>query len=218
LEWLEQSQLDHKSIQAKITKFAKKWAAPEVIKSKEFSFASDVYSFGICLWEILEYGTVPFPDCSNTETMNKVTVGERPSQPSNCPSKLFRLMQQCWSENPSQRPDFDLILQTLVLVLKDFMLENKKKSLADEHESEETKRMLTETSDKMLKNSYSAADLSTSSEEIDPDSNSDNPKESRNEKEEVSEKNIVRETLPNMLASMGHESEYQDEYDDNFKM
>jgi len=131
-------------------KFAKKWAAPEVIKNTEFSCASDVYSFGICLWEIFEYGTVPFPEYNNVETMGKVLEGERPPQPANCPGKIFRLMKQCWSANPADRPDFENISHTLNDAMRDLILDKRRDLVKEEMDQTEKSDLKVEKTTKVM--------------------------------------------------------------------
>eukprot|EP01114_Cavostelium_apophysatum_P020724 TRINITY_DN7027_c0_g1_i1.p1 TRINITY_DN7027_c0_g1~~TRINITY_DN7027_c0_g1_i1.p1 ORF type:complete len:880 (+),score=201.48 TRINITY_DN7027_c0_g1_i1:204-2843(+) len=89
--------------------FAVKWSAPEVIKSSMYSSQSDIWSFGVVLWEIFSFGAMPYSGKSNTETADFVLKGNRLSAPSICPDTIYTLMLECWKENPAERPSFDLI-------------------------------------------------------------------------------------------------------------
>jgi len=83
-----------------------KWSAPEAISHGKFSNKSDVWSFGVLLYEILTYGSAPYPAFSNQETYQQVTNGYRMPAPPTCPSSLYKIMLECWSAEPADRPDF----------------------------------------------------------------------------------------------------------------
>lgn len=83
-----------------------KWTAPEAISHGRFSIKSDVWSFGILLYEIITYGGIPYPAYSNTETYEQVTRGYRMPRPPKCSQFLYNIMEKCWSEDPKDRPDF----------------------------------------------------------------------------------------------------------------
>ncbi|XP_042263869.1 protein-tyrosine kinase 6b [Thunnus maccoyii] len=83
-----------------------KWSAPEAISHGKFSNKSDVWSFGVLLYEIITYGGVPYPAFSNQEVYQQVTRGYRIPAPSKCPNFLYQIMLKCWSTEPADRPDF----------------------------------------------------------------------------------------------------------------
>ncbi|XP_062315990.1 protein-tyrosine kinase 6-like isoform X3 [Osmerus eperlanus] len=83
-----------------------KWSAPEAISHGKFSNKSDVWSFGILLYEILSYGSVPYPAFSNLEVYSQVFNGYRMPAPPKCPDILYDIMLSCWKDLPSDRPDF----------------------------------------------------------------------------------------------------------------
>ncbi|XP_046895253.1 protein-tyrosine kinase 6-like isoform X1 [Hypomesus transpacificus] len=83
-----------------------KWSAPEAISHGKFSNKSDVWSFGILLYEILSYGSVPYPAFSNLEVYSQVFNGYRMPAPPKCPDILYDIMLSCWKDFPSDRPDF----------------------------------------------------------------------------------------------------------------
>lgn len=97
-----------------------KWTAPEVSKSKflkqkvinygKLSLKSDVWSFGICLWEIFSRGKVPYPGLSNEEVAKKVTSGYQMTVPE-CQPQVAKLMLDCWKVNPGERPSFSQLLE-----------------------------------------------------------------------------------------------------------
>jgi len=93
------------------------WMAPEVVRGKDYTYKADVYSFGIIMWEMLTCET-PFNDMTNPyEIMRDVEAGLRPQIPyHNAPKEYIKLMQACWSGEEKDRPDFDVILETLQIL------------------------------------------------------------------------------------------------------
>uniref|UniRef100_A0A3Q4H572 Tyrosine-protein kinase n=1 Tax=Neolamprologus brichardi TaxID=32507 RepID=A0A3Q4H572_NEOBR len=85
-----------------------KWSAPEAISHGKFSIKSDVWSFGILLYEIITSGGVPYPGY-NQEVYQQVTLGYRMPKPPNCPDFLYEIMKRCWSNEPADRPDFRVL-------------------------------------------------------------------------------------------------------------
>lgn len=87
-----------------------RWMSPEALSSCCFTTASDVWSFGVVLWEIFSYGSRPLFGLSNYQAM-KVVMEHNLSlpQPDNCCNKIFSLMQDCWTRDPATRPTFDEI-------------------------------------------------------------------------------------------------------------
>ena len=88
-------------------KFSIKWTAPEAAMYYKFSIKSDVWSFGILLWETITYGHFPYPDMTNTEVLNSLEKGYRLPRPVSCPDRLYSIMKDCWSEDPEKRPTFE---------------------------------------------------------------------------------------------------------------
>ncbi|XP_036844874.1 protein-tyrosine kinase 6 [Oncorhynchus mykiss] len=83
-----------------------KWSSPEAISHGRFSNKSDVWSFGVLLYEILTYGGIPYPGYHNYEVYRQIIAGYRMPAPEKCPNLLYKLMLACWSDNPADRPDF----------------------------------------------------------------------------------------------------------------
>uniref|UniRef100_A0A0B7BAE7 non-specific protein-tyrosine kinase n=1 Tax=Arion vulgaris TaxID=1028688 RepID=A0A0B7BAE7_9EUPU len=83
-----------------------KWMAPESINFRRFTTASDVWMFGVCIWEILMYGVKPFQGVKNNDVIGKIEAGERLPLPSGCPPSLYNLMCSCWQYEPSKRLTF----------------------------------------------------------------------------------------------------------------
>ncbi|MBV97091.1 FES proto-oncogene, tyrosine kinase, partial [Eschrichtius robustus] len=95
-----------------------KWTAPEALNYGRYSSESDVWSFGILLWETFSLGASPYPNLSNQQTREFVEKGGRLPCPELCPDAVFRLMEQCWASEPGQRPSFSTIYQELQSIRK----------------------------------------------------------------------------------------------------
>ncbi|XP_061099102.1 tyrosine-protein kinase SRK2 [Conger conger] len=98
------------------TKFPVKWTAPEAIHGNKFSIKSDVWSFGILLYEIMTYGQMPYPTMTNYQVVQKLSTGYRMPCPANCRGVMSDIMNDCWKENEYERPTFE----TLQWRLEDF--------------------------------------------------------------------------------------------------
>lgn len=83
-----------------------RWMPPEAILYGRYSEASDVWSYGITLWEIYSYGKQPYYGYSNSEVMEMIRQRCLPPCPENCPPRMYSLMMECWHETPSRRPRF----------------------------------------------------------------------------------------------------------------
>ncbi|GIX74986.1 hypothetical protein CEXT_670821 [Caerostris extrusa] len=96
-----------------------KWMAPESINFRRFTTASDVWMFGVCIWEILMFGVKPFQGVKNNDVIGRIENGERLPLPQKCPPHLYNLMSLCWSYEPSKRPSFKEIKRVLGEILED---------------------------------------------------------------------------------------------------
>ena len=104
-----------------------RWCAPEVLEYGKFSTQSDVWAFGVVLWEMFSYGKVgggglqcfhspmlidsciwqiPYTGMSNAEVTEKVVGGYRMPSPDQCPKQIYEWMLACWKVEPEQRPSF----------------------------------------------------------------------------------------------------------------
>ncbi|XP_029435343.1 ephrin type-A receptor 1 isoform X2 [Rhinatrema bivittatum] len=83
-----------------------RWTAPEAIAHRTFTSASDVWSFGIVMWEVLSYGEKPYGDLTNQEVMKSIEDGYRLPPPVDCPPLLYDLMKNCWVGDHQRRPRF----------------------------------------------------------------------------------------------------------------
>ncbi|XP_031424894.1 tyrosine-protein kinase Fes/Fps [Clupea harengus] len=90
-----------------------KWTAPEALNYGRYTSESDMWSFGVLLWETFSRGISPYTNMSNQQTRDEVEKGFRLPAPSNCPPEIFTLMSQCWQYDPRRRPSFTKIRMEL---------------------------------------------------------------------------------------------------------
>uniref|UniRef100_A0A3B4CHL1 Ephrin type-B receptor 3 n=1 Tax=Pygocentrus nattereri TaxID=42514 RepID=A0A3B4CHL1_PYGNA len=95
-----------------------RWTAPEAIAFRKFTSASDVWSYGIVMWEVMSFGERPYWDMSNQDVMNAVEQDYRLPPPMDCPAVLHQLMLECWVKERNARPRFAQIVSTLDKLLR----------------------------------------------------------------------------------------------------
>lgn len=83
-----------------------KWMSPESLEKGSYNSKTDVWSYGVVLWELMTRGVTPYPEVDNWEILNFLKQGRRMQQPSYCPTLLYELMLNCWREDPKTRPTF----------------------------------------------------------------------------------------------------------------
>ncbi|CAH3103741.1 unnamed protein product [Pocillopora meandrina] len=100
-----------------------RWSSLESLRDLHFTSMSDVWSFGIVLWEITTYGELPYSDITGPIALvTRLASGYRMPRPDRCSEELYELMSSCWKENPLMRPAFSQIAQQL----KNFLREVKR--------------------------------------------------------------------------------------------
>uniref|UniRef100_A0A3Q3FNK7 Ephrin type-A receptor 8 n=1 Tax=Kryptolebias marmoratus TaxID=37003 RepID=A0A3Q3FNK7_KRYMA len=90
-----------------------RWTAPEAIAFRKFSSASDVWSYGVVMWEVMSYGERPYWNLTNRDVIKSVEEGYRLPAPMGCPAALHTLMLDCWQKDRNQRPRFCQIVTVL---------------------------------------------------------------------------------------------------------
>uniref|UniRef100_UPI000A2BFBF0 Ephrin type-B receptor 1 n=1 Tax=Homo sapiens TaxID=9606 RepID=UPI000A2BFBF0 len=90
-----------------------RWTAPEAIAYRKFTSASDVWSYGIVMWEVMSFGERPYWDMSNQDVINAIEQDYRLPPPMDCPAALHQLMLDCWQKDRNSRPRFAEIVNTL---------------------------------------------------------------------------------------------------------
>uniref|UniRef100_A0AAQ5YI88 Tyrosine-protein kinase n=1 Tax=Amphiprion ocellaris TaxID=80972 RepID=A0AAQ5YI88_AMPOC len=105
--------LDDQYTSSQCSKFPVKWSAPEVIRYCKFSSKSDVWSFGVLMWEVYNEGRLPYENRSNAEVVESLNAGLRLLKPRLASDSVHLLMEWCWKEKPEDRPSFALLLHEL---------------------------------------------------------------------------------------------------------
>ncbi|CAJ0929569.1 unnamed protein product, partial [Mesorhabditis belari] len=104
----------------KMNRLPIKWTAIETLRYGEFSTFSDIWSLGVCLWEILSMGKEPYSHVSNEEILTYLACGKRLKHPKKCPQQVWSLLELCWSEHPRDRPTLDALRADFGRILEDF--------------------------------------------------------------------------------------------------
>jgi len=90
------------------------WCAPESLKSRQFSHASDTWMFGVTLWEMFSFGEEPWIGLNGSQILRKIDrEGERLHQPDACPNAVYSILLQCWARSPTDRPTFEALKEFL---------------------------------------------------------------------------------------------------------
>ncbi|XP_064473244.1 hepatocyte growth factor receptor-like isoform X2 [Ornithodoros turicata] len=108
---------DYYSGDNKKTKLPVKWMAPESLEKGIYNHKTDVWAYGIVLWELMTRGVTPYPEVDNWDIVNFLKQGRRMQQPSFCPDILYEIMLQCWEEDPKKRPPFSRLVQDVTNVI-----------------------------------------------------------------------------------------------------
>ncbi|KAJ8385502.1 hypothetical protein AAFF_G00185380 [Aldrovandia affinis] len=95
-----------------------KWTAPEALNYGRYSSESDVWSYGILLWETFSLGVCPYPGMTNQQAREQVEKGYRMTCPQKCPEEVYKIMQRCWDYKPENRPKFADIQKELASIKK----------------------------------------------------------------------------------------------------
>lgn len=98
------------------TKFPIKWAPPEVLNYTRFSSKSDVWAFGVLMWEVFTCGKVPYGRLKNSEVVEMVQRGQVLEKPKGCLNEIYNVMRACWRQSPEERPSFRALKEELAAV------------------------------------------------------------------------------------------------------
>jgi len=90
-----------------------RWMAPESICDMEFTTKSDVWSYGVMLWEVMKLGETPYGGFDIEAVIDMIKSGNTPEQPIGAPDNIYSLMEKCWTYLPQNRPTFSYICQEL---------------------------------------------------------------------------------------------------------
>ncbi|XP_061150092.1 tyrosine-protein kinase Fer [Syngnathus typhle] len=95
-----------------------KWTAPEALNYGRYTSESDVWSYGILLWETFSLGVCPYPGMTNQQAREQVEKGYRMACPQRCPDDVYKVMQRCWQYSPEERPKFAELQRDLAAIKK----------------------------------------------------------------------------------------------------
>ncbi|KAL4647686.1 tyrosine-protein kinase receptor UFO [Arapaima gigas] len=105
--------------QGRISKMPVKWIAIESLADRVYTSKSDVWSFGVTMWEIATRGQTPYPGVENSEIYDYLRQGNRLKQPPDCLDSIYALMSSCWLLNPKDRPGFKFVCSELKKTLEE---------------------------------------------------------------------------------------------------
>ncbi|XP_065593128.1 tyrosine-protein kinase TXK [Cyrtonyx montezumae] len=105
--------IDDEYVSSSGAKFPVKWSSPEVFHFKKYSSKSDVWSFGVLMWEVFTEGKMPFESKSNYEVVHEISAGNRLYRPHLASHTVYKVMYSCWHEKPEGRPTFAELVETL---------------------------------------------------------------------------------------------------------
>ncbi|XP_028940407.1 tyrosine-protein kinase ITK/TSK isoform X2 [Antrostomus carolinensis] len=95
------------------TKFPVKWSAPEVFSYSNYSTKSDVWSFGVLMWEVFSEGKIPYENRTNGEVVEEINAGFRLCKPKLASKAIYEVMSHCWRMRKDDRPSFSVLLYHL---------------------------------------------------------------------------------------------------------
>ncbi|XP_034155524.2 cytoplasmic tyrosine-protein kinase BMX isoform X1 [Pangasianodon hypophthalmus] len=101
------------------TKFPVKWSAPEVLNYTRFSSKSDVWAFGVLMWEVYSLGKQPYEHYDNARVAERVMQGHRLYRPQLATDQIYHVMKSCWHELPEERPNFQQLLKDISAFVED---------------------------------------------------------------------------------------------------
>ncbi|KAK7945046.1 hypothetical protein WMY93_000774 [Mugilogobius chulae] len=116
------------------------WCAPESLKTRTFSHATDTWMFGVTLWEMFTHGQEPWLGLNGSQILHKIDKeGERLPKPEDCPQDIYNVMLQCWAQKPDDRPTF--------VALREFLLETMPTDMCALQDFEEPDKLLIQIND-----------------------------------------------------------------------
>lgn len=89
------------------------WMSPESLQQDIYNYRTDIYSYGVLLWEVVHFGLTPYQGLPLSEVKDKIISGERLTCPPHCSESLYKLMLDCWHKDPMKRKEYGDILQEL---------------------------------------------------------------------------------------------------------
>ena len=124
-----------------------RWMAPECLSEGMYSVQSDVWAYGVVLWEIFTYGQTPYESMGYLMVMNFLQMGSRLGAPEGCYKQVYALMQRCWNAQPELRPSFTWLHDDISSLHQRIMLGEQSSDLAllkteDDEEAVSTSKLV----------------------------------------------------------------------------
>ncbi|XP_069842478.1 tyrosine-protein kinase BTK [Dendropsophus ebraccatus] len=101
------------------SKFPVRWSPPEVLLYSKFSSKSDVWSFGVLMWEVFTFGKMPYERFNNSEIVDQIVKGARLYRPQLATEKVYGVMHSCWEERAEDRPTFQQLLAAILEIVEE---------------------------------------------------------------------------------------------------
>lgn len=101
------------------SKFPVRWSPPEVLLYSKFSSKSDVWSFGVLMWEVFTFGKMPYERFSNSEIVEQIIKGVRLYRPQLATEKVYSVMLSCWEEKADDRPTFRHLQAAILEIMEE---------------------------------------------------------------------------------------------------
>ncbi|XP_075751675.1 hepatocyte growth factor receptor isoform X2 [Rhipicephalus microplus] len=120
---------DYYSGDNKKTKLPVKWMAPESLEKGIYNHKTDVWSYGVLLWELITRGVTPYPEVDNWDIVDFLKQGRRMKQPSFCPDEMYAIMLKCWHDDPKKRPSFAKLVTDITNILASLEKKQRNKRL-----------------------------------------------------------------------------------------
>jgi serine/threonine protein kinase len=96
-----------------------KWMSPESLETQIFNTKTDIWSYGVLVWELITRGITPYPHVDNVYILNHLKQGYRLTKPEYCPQSIYSILSNCWSRNPRSRPEFSELCEQLRQTITD---------------------------------------------------------------------------------------------------
>jgi len=104
---------DYYHMQSLKTLIPVRWLAPECLKEGKYNTSTDVWAYGVLVWEIFAYGKQPYSGLNDVEAYYCVMNHQLLEKPKKCPDAVYQLMQRCWNKESQMRPSFSDIISSL---------------------------------------------------------------------------------------------------------
>ncbi len=108
---------DYYRIGPNVCKLPIKWMSPESIQNKIFNTETDIWSYGVLVWELFTRGMIPYSNIENKFLFYHLENGNRLPKPQSCPVSIYVILLKCWSKSPKSRPDFATLSERIEYII-----------------------------------------------------------------------------------------------------